>query len=117
MIFFGQMLGGQRGPEARLPGAAAVLLPNQAQDLFAKSVRLGAVGGTTGTAVLQPRSPFEPVTPPQTLGLPVTQREHLRGIDQTQRPTPHLAEHLDASQLLRAHGCPFHGNLLQEVAV
>src|SRR5437899_12370830 len=74
MIFFGQMLGGQRGPEARLPGAAPVLLPNQAQDLFAKSVRLGAVGGTTGTAVLQPRSPFEPVTPPQTLGLPVTQR-------------------------------------------
>src|SRR6266581_5757687 len=117
MVFFGQMLGGQRGPEARLLGAAAVLLPNQAQNLLAKRAWLSAVGGATGTVVLQPGSPFPPVTPPQTLGLPVTQREHLRGIDQTQRPTPHLAEHLDASQLLRAHGCPFHGNLLQEVAV
>jgi hypothetical protein len=69
------------------------------------------------TAVPQSRRPFLVVTPPQTLDLPVTQRQHLGSIAQQQSLALHSAEHSHTPQLVAAHRCPFHCALLPEGAV
>src|ERR1700730_11663132 len=111
------MLGRQRGAEARLFGTPRILFTKQPQDLVAKRARLGAVRLPARAAMLQAAGSFESVSPPQTLGLAVTQRQHLGSVHQPQRFALYSTEHFQTVQLPRAHGCPLHGDPQKVVAV
>jgi len=110
-VFFGQVLGSQRRPEPSLfrPG---ILLSNPSQHLLPELLWLGSVGTFPRTAMLQSLGTLLPISPPQTLGLPVTQLQYLCGVHYLQRFAPHPPHHFCPLQFPRAHPCPLQLDLL-----
>src|SRR5215470_12941934 len=92
-----------------------ILLPHQLQYLLPKFRFMSMVRGPTYTAMLQPCGALLPISPPQSLRLPVAHLQELAGIYNSQMLAPHARQHFHLSQLLLAHLCPPQSDLLLEV--
>src|SRR5215469_16987636 len=65
--------------------------------------------------MLQPCGALLPISPPQSLRLPVAHLQELAGIYNPQMLAPHPRQNFHPSQLLLAHLCPPQSDLLLEV--
>src|SRR6516164_2876564 len=92
-----------------------ILLPHQLQYFLSKFHFMSMVRGPTHTAMLQPCGALLPISPPQSLRLPVAHLQELAGIYDPQMLAPHTRQHFHPSQLLLAHLCPPQSDLLSEV--
>src|SRR5438128_94494 len=94
-----------------------ILLPHQLQYLLPKFRFMSMVRGPTHTAMLQPCGALLPISPPQSLRLPVAHPQELAGIYNPQMLAPYTRQHFHPSQLLVAHLCPPQSDLLSEVVL
>src|SRR5215472_12692403 len=92
-----------------------ILLPHQLQYRLPKFRFMNMVRGPTHTAMLQPCGALLPISPPQSLRLPIAHMQELARIDNPQMLAPHTRQHFHPSQLLLAHLCPPQSDLLSEV--
>src|SRR5215469_10039924 len=92
-----------------------ILLPHQLQYLLPKFRFMSMIRGPIHTSMLQPCGALLPISPPQSLRLPVAHLLELAGIYNPQMLAPHTRQHFHPSQLLLAHLCPPQSDLLLEV--
>src|SRR6516225_11786663 len=106
---------GRQSRTKTLAYRSPILLPHQLQYFLSKFHFMSMVRGPTHTAMLQPCGALLPISPPQSLRLPVAHLQELAGIYDPQMLAPHTRQHFHPSQLLLAHLCPPQSDLLSEV--